>query len=146
MRIPELDTAASIARGEALAEVQEQHNLWQQYSGVMSNVAVAQQAVGNNQAVNRGNTNTSAPSVPNNPDLEIVVPRAGQGTAGTVLADAGRVSDLENEVQLAQEQLRTADREKSELESRVAELEGLLQSKDRMIQLKDEQLLSLIHI
>ncbi len=140
LRIPELDTAASIARGEALAEVQEQHNLWREYSGVMSNVAVAQQAVGNNQAVNRGNTDTSTTSPTNNPDLEIVVPKASQGTAGTVLADAGRVSDLENEVQLAQEQLRTADRQKSELESRVAELEGLLQSKDRMIQLKDEQL------
>ena len=140
LRIPELDTAASIARSEALAEVQDQHNLWRQYSGVLSNVAVAQQAVGNNQAVARGNTGTSTPTVANNPDLEIVVPKAGQGTAGTVLADAGRVSDLENEVQLAQEQLRTADREKSELQSRVAELEGLLQSKDRMIQLKDEKL------
>jgi len=144
LRIPDMAAASNIPRSEAVAAVREQTDLWRQYRGTLSQVAVAQQAIGDNEAAYQPTSDsdytTSYESETAAGDLEIVVPKANQGSAGSVLADAGVVSDLQEQVELAQEQVRSADREKAELASRVAELEGMLKIKDRLIDVQSEQL------
>ena len=142
LRIPDLSEASSVPRSEAVAAVREQTDLWRQYRGTLSKVAVAQQSIGDNEAAYQPSTdnNSASEAVAATGDLEIVVPKANQGSAGTVLADAGVVTDRQEHVELAKEQVRSADREKAELASRVAELEGMLKIKDRLIDVQNEQL------
>ncbi len=136
LRIPSDRDVAGVDQQQAIAEIARQESAWQEWR---EQLAAADPV-------------PEAPEVEAPTDIEIEAedelrivgaPDGGEVAAGEDMPSEGTAEELEQELQLAREQLESSEMERDELASRVSELESTVEQMERLISVREEQLLAL---
>ena len=158
LQIPDLSQFGSADRQVVLAEVNRQHEIWQEYRQGLAGAApkvpedAAAAASEPEPAATSGEPSTQPDTQPeqattqSEPALEddarLALVSGGQGTEGVGSASADPDA-AQRELNLAREEADAKTREATELNSRVADLEGIVEELQRAIQLRDDNLAAL---
>ena len=158
LHIPDVSQFGAADRQVVLAEVNRQHDLWQQYrQGLAASAPMAAEGVGAaagepQAAASQAGQAEETPTTSEQPATEsqpagddatrLALVSGGQGTegVGSASSDAARI---QQELVLAQEEADAKTREADELTSRVTELQGIVEDLQRAIQLRDDNLAAL---
>ncbi len=123
LRVPSREDMLSVGRAEALREARAQHAAWRAARGLSQPEA------------------TSAPASLAEPSLKLVSPdAAGGGLATGGMGAEAELSQLQNELLMANEALEEQRRLSEDMSSRLSVLEEQIVNMQRLIQLKDEEL------
>jgi pilus assembly protein FimV len=159
LQIPDLSQFGSADRQVVLAEVNRQHEIWQEYRQGLAGAA-PQAPEGASAAAGESESATSAsgssqepaatqaqaetePAATDNDRLALV--SGGQGTegVGSATSDTASAAQTQQELNLAREEADAKTRQADELNSRVADLEGIVEELQRAIQLRDDNIAAL---
>ena len=157
LRIPDVSQFGAADRQVVLAEVNRQHDRWQEYrQGLAASAPMAPEGIGA-PAVEPPATGTEAETPPpteqlatgiqpaGDDDARLALVSGGQGTegVGSASSDSSDAARVQQELVLAQEEADAKTREADELSSRVTELQGIVEDLQRAIQLRDDNLAAL---
>jgi pilus assembly protein FimV len=159
LHIPDVSQFGAADRQVVLAEVNRQHDIWQQYRQGLAAVAPkvpegASVAVVEPEPTATA-TETETPVPPeqaatgiqsaDDDGTRLALVSGGQGTegVGSASSDSSDAARTRRELVLAQEEADAKTREADELSSRVTELQGIVEDLQRAIQLRDDNLAAL---
>lgn len=140
LRIPDTDSARSLDRSDAAAEVRRQNDTW-------SSASAAPTLADAGAAPTRTVTPTPPPA--SDARLELVPPKGDTAGDSTSAGRAGNeqggsdVAEVQSELQRTREDLQSRDQEVSELGSRVRDLEELNAKNARLLELKNAEVAEL---
>jgi pilus assembly protein FimV len=159
LRIPDVSQFGAADRQVVLAEVNRQHDAWQEYRQGLAGaappapegttVAVAEPASGAEPAAETTETPaqpapaTGAGAEPAADDGRLALVSGGQGTEGAGSASSDDPARAQEDLLRAREEADARTREAEELNSRVAELEGIVTDLQRAIELRDDNIAAL---
>ena len=172
LHIPDVSQFGAADRQVVLAEVNRQHDLWQEYrQGLAASAPMAPEGAGagaaepqatDSQAETPTPTEQQAtasqaemPTPAEQPATEagddgtrLALVSGGQGTegVGSASSDSSDAAGIQQQLVLAQEEADAKTREADELSSRVTELQGIVEGLQRAIQLQDDNLAALQEI
>ncbi|MDA0823034.1 MAG: hypothetical protein O3C28_11500 [Proteobacteria bacterium] len=151
LRLPDPDDIGSLTRAEAMAEVQQQNQLWANYRDSVAN-RVAQEPAMQESAPEQDSLTatdmdadelgdsvqeeTPEVTTPSDGRLELVAPQAEDGKVG---AGGDGVAD----VTLVREELDAQVQENDELRARIAEANEIIDLMSRQVDIKDDELAAL---
>ena len=160
LQIPDVSEFGAADRQVVLAEVDRQHEIWQEYrQGLAASAPMAPE--GTSVAAPEPEATGTTPGTPTQPeqaaeqttaetqpaadDNRLALVSGGQGTegVGSASSDSSDAARAQQELVLAQEEADAKTREADELSSRVIELEGIVDDLQRAIQLRDDNLAAL---
>ncbi len=134
LRLPDADSLRTISAGEAFAEVQRQHQLWENYRNQIAEVPTSQ-PVGAPAAA----TDDTAPAAPGSAAdsrLELIAP-GGTDSGGSPGRGAAGGSDL------LREEIDARAQQNDELSGKLLEAEEIIDLLQRQVNIKDEELAAL---
>jgi pilus assembly protein FimV len=159
LNIPDVSQFGAADRQVVLAEVNRQHEVWQEYRQGLAGAAprapegtaVAAQpepAAGTESVTATTEAPaqpepTAAGSEPGTDDGRLALVSGGQGTEGTGSGSSDDAATAQQDLLQAREEADARTREADELNSRVAELEGIVDDLKRAIQLRDDNIAAL---
>ncbi len=143
LRIPSANEIAGISQSEAVAEIQRQHQLWQDYrQGVASAptapVAAEPSADSAEDLLGDAGTEPAESKTPDDARLELAAPEDGEAIK-TPGGEAGGSADEA----LAKEDLDAKAQENSDLKAKLQEADQIIDLLQRQVQIKDEELAAL---
>ncbi len=163
LQIPDLSQFGAADRQVVLAEVNRQHEIWQEYrqglagaapqapegaSAAASESEPATSASGSSPepAATQAETQAQAETEPAATDGDrLALVSGGQGTegVGSASSETASAAQTQQELNLAREEADAKTRQADELNSRVADLEGIVEELQRAIQLRDDNIAAL---
>lgn len=146
---PELSDIQSLSKSDAIEDVKNQNNLWDELRGIVaSNVEERPESTG----VSSGQMDESASdstasaveAVSSDPELRLVAADESTDGVGQGSQEMGADSEtLSKDLSMAQESLATLEGENSELKDKLVEAESIIDDLKRLIVLKEDELAAL---
>lgn len=150
LRMPDAEQLNAINATQALAEVENQHALWEQVSQSVaaspaqradSVTSAASQLSAENETT-AASADESASASESESRLQLVA--AEKGNADQQAGDgSGANEDLSQQLAIVNEQLESVQQQNADLQDRLSENEALIEDLKRLIALKDDELASL---
>ena len=137
LRIPDRDDVASQSVEEALATTRSQNVLWEEFSGFIASTS----SIRPDSVIDTTSDMTVQPAT--EPELRLVSSSAPGGGGGQTTGTDTDISQLRDDLALADEQLEILAFENVELRNRINESEAIIQDLRRLIELKDNELAAL---
>ncbi len=146
LRMPDNDELSALSRGEALAEVQRQHQIWSGYRDTVTETVAEAPLPGPAETSPEPMAEEEAPApteeaVADETDdarLELVAPGSDDDQMGAGDGDTGSA-----DVTLTREELDAQVQANSELQARIAEADEIIDLMRRQVDIKDDELAAL---
>jgi pilus assembly protein FimV len=145
LRLPDIATVKSISQAEALAQVRQQHILWEQYrSGMLAAPAPRPIGAGPAEGRGEGTQGTAVGLRQDEAQLKLVSPSAASSvTQAALQAPAEGAGKVQNELALTREELETVRQENAELNTKLAEADNLIKLLQRKLEINDDKFAAL---